>query len=143
MGLRIVQFLYIFHKFASATSLDDAKLLDVIKECNLPVQMVQTSERPTRRVQVTRDNSGERRFAGFEGDLPSEAFADCDLDVSKLSGTWLYAADYLVTGTLSLASEPGRHAMMKLKKRTPVITEKPGSSSSHANEPPPPPPSIS
>lgn len=95
---------------------DGAKLLDVMKECNLPAQMVQRSERPTRRVQVTRDDSGERRFAGFEGDLPSEAFADCDLDVNKLSGTWLYAADYLVTGTLSLASEQGRQAMMKLKK---------------------------
>ena len=30
--------------------------------------------------------------------------------------------------------------MLKLKKRAPALTEKPGSSSSHANEPPPPPP---
>ena len=94
---------------------DGAKLLEVIKECNLPAQMIQTSSKPTRRVQVTRDTSGERQFAGFEGDLPSDSFADCDLNVGKIGGTWLYAADYLVTGTLSLASEQGRQAMTQLK----------------------------
>jgi len=94
---------------------DGAKLLEILKECNLPTQMVQTSSRPTRRVQVTRDLAGDRQFAGFEGDVPSESFADCDLDVGKISGTWLYAADYLVTGTLSLASEQSRQVMMQLK----------------------------
>ena len=85
------------------------------------MQMVQTSDKPTRRVQVTRndayfffnftllalltyllrrvqvtrDTNGDRAFAGFEGGASSDSFADCDVAVSKISGTWLYAADYL------------------------------------------------
>jgi len=94
---------------------DGAKLLEVLKESNLPMQMVQKSDKATRRVQVTRDSKGDRTFAGFAGSNSLDAYADCDLDVSKVSGTWLYAADYLVTGTLSLANEKSRKVMMDLK----------------------------
>jgi len=94
---------------------DGAKLLEVLKESKLPTQMVQISDKPTRRVQVTRNAAGDRAFAGFEGGAPSGSFADCDLAVSKISGMWLYAADYLVTGTLSLANEVGRKVLTDLK----------------------------
>ena len=67
----------------------------VLKDSKLPMQMVQTSDKPTRRVQVTRDTNGDRAFAGFEGGASLDSFADCDVAVSKISGTWLYAADYL------------------------------------------------
>jgi hypothetical protein len=94
---------------------DGKKLLEVLKESNLPLQMVQTSTKPTRRVMVTKDASGNREFAGFEGSLKSDAYADTDIDTSKINGMWLYAADYLVTGTLSLAQEASRKALMELK----------------------------
>ena len=97
--------------------------LQVLKDSKLPLQMVQNSDKPTRRVQVrngshffyyftdfttsctdfttlprvqvTRNANGDRAFAGFEGGASSDSFADCDVAVSKISGTWLYAADYL------------------------------------------------
>jgi hypothetical protein len=94
---------------------DGANLLQVLKENKLPLQMVQTSDKPTRRVQVTRNAAGDRRFAGFEGGKASESYADCDLDLKKINGMWLYAADYLVTGTLSLANEQSRKVMFELK----------------------------
>jgi len=94
---------------------DGAKLLQVLKDSKLPLQMVQNSDKPTRRVQVTRNANGDRAFAGFEGGASSDSFADCDVAVSKISGMWLYAADYLVTGTLSLANEASRKSLMELK----------------------------
>jgi len=94
---------------------DGANLLQVLKENKLPLQMVQTSDKPTRRVQVTRNAAGDRRFAGFEGGKASASYADCDLDLKKISGMWLYAADYLVTGTLSLANEQSRKVMLEIK----------------------------
>ena len=63
---------------------DGEKLREVLGAAKLPLQMLQSSAKPTRRVQVTRDARGERQFAGFEGGLSSGSFADTDLDVSQV-----------------------------------------------------------
>ncbi|WP_019503118.1 carbohydrate kinase family protein [Pseudanabaena sp. PCC 6802] len=62
---------------------------------------------PTRQVYVTRSDSGERTFAKFssnESDRAETAFADMFLDADRLPEDLFIEADFLVLGTLCLAS---------------------------------------
>jgi len=72
------------------------------------------SRRPSRVVLVHRDAGGERRFAGFRGDQ-GLGFADQDLDAGALRQVvlpWLKTTDWLLCGTLPLAS-PGAAAALE------------------------------
>lgn len=47
-----------------------------------------TSSYPTRKVQVTRNDDGDRIFSGFYGGAPTEFFADCHYQ-PPVSPKWL------------------------------------------------------
>lgn len=71
----------------------------------------QVPGRSTRRVFVRRDESGDRAFVGFSGE--NDQFADTvGLDLDALPGVLFYAAQILVTPTLSLAF-PGSAAVLR------------------------------
>jgi fructokinase len=59
---------------------------------------------PTRQVYVTRSDSGERTFAKFSSDGADPAFADMFLAADRLPESLFIEADFLVLGTLCLAS---------------------------------------
>lgn len=65
---------------------------------------------PTRRVYVTRTTTGEREFAGFGG-LDSHAFADTQLQAAQIPPSLFQGAQYLVMGSLGLASPVTAAAM--------------------------------
>jgi fructokinase len=59
---------------------------------------------PTRQVYVTRSHSGERTFARFSSDVANPTFADMFLEADRLLEDLFIEADFLVLGTLCLAS---------------------------------------
>lgn len=59
---------------------------------------------PTRQVYVTRSHSGERTFARFSSDVANPTFADMFLEADRLPEDLFIEADFLVLGTLCLAS---------------------------------------
>lgn len=65
---------------------------------------------PTRIVYVVRDETGDRRFAGF-GDRDTDEFADTQLQASLIPQGLFAAADYLVLGTLEMAYPVTRQAI--------------------------------
>jgi fructokinase len=65
---------------------------------------------PTRVVYVTRDPQGNPTFAGF-GNNPPDGFADAQLQATRLPMKALQQAEFLVTGTLSLAYPSSREAI--------------------------------
>jgi fructokinase len=62
-----------------------------------------------RDVYVTRDESGDREFAGFG--LPTTDYCDCFINAEHLPLGVIAGADYVVTGTLGLAYPETRGAM--------------------------------
>jgi fructokinase len=56
---------------------------------------------PTRKIYVTRSETGDRQFAGF-GDRDTSEFADTRLQADRLPVDLFATADYLVLGTLEL-----------------------------------------
>uniref|UniRef100_A0A6T7MSJ2 Carbohydrate kinase PfkB domain-containing protein n=1 Tax=Hanusia phi TaxID=3032 RepID=A0A6T7MSJ2_9CRYP len=94
---------------------DGETLRRTLEECKLPLCLIQTAKgKPTRKVFVTRNEQGDRKFEGFELGAVDN-YADCYLKESDLDGTWFYASEYMVTGTLSLAYEETRKTLMTLK----------------------------
>lgn len=77
---------------------------------------------PTRRVLVTRTSNGERTFAGFYGNLPADAFADCHYEASSIFANddavaVIDRAKWLVCGTLSLAYDQTADTMRRIINR--------------------------
>jgi pfkB family carbohydrate kinase len=57
---------------------DATALLDTLRECGVDTSLARVVKGgATRRCMVTRDESGDRTFAGFADGLPSGSFADC------------------------------------------------------------------
>ncbi|BFM40670.1 carbohydrate kinase [Synechocystis sp. LKSZ1] len=65
---------------------------------------------PTRQVYVTRTPEGERQFAGF-GATATTDFADTQLRADLFPAFLFQSAQYLVLGTLGLASHPSAEAI--------------------------------
>ena len=87
-----------------------------------------TSRRPSRVVLVRRDGSGESGFGGFLGDR-GLGFADQDLDAEALYRAvlpWLAQADWLLCGTLALASPGSAAALDRLLALLPAPAAPPG-----------------
>ncbi len=81
-----------------------AELLEVLRSHSVNLSGVQLIPgTPTRSVMVTRDVTGDRTFAGFGADRPSDSFADTKLNAEYLPMDLIQSAQYLVTGTLLLA----------------------------------------
>ena len=90
------------------------QLISVLKEYNVNVDgMLKVPGKSTREVFVRRDETGERAFVGFGG--VNDQFADaCVLDPDSLPGVLFYAAQVLVTPTLSLAFPGSRQSLQEL-----------------------------
>jgi fructokinase len=58
---------------------------------------------PTRQIYVTRSIDGDRTFAGFINDLPTDRFADAFLDADRIPEVLFESATLLALGTISLA----------------------------------------
>ena len=67
---------------------------------------------PTRQIYVLRTDTGDREFAGF-GDKQPDEFADAFLDPDKLPINLFATAEFLVIGTLELASPQTRLAVFR------------------------------
>ena len=107
--------------FAGALGLDSAgnNLITLLKEIGVNTQHVQQlATYPTRQVLVTRTTSGDREFAGFIDQRPSNDFADCYYDrISaglELNNHDEY--DAVVMGTLGLIHGPTADSMQSLVK---------------------------
>jgi fructokinase len=66
---------------------------------------------PTRQVLITRTVSGDRQFAAFADQLPTQAFADTELQAAALPTALFAQVQYLVMGSLGLASPLTADAM--------------------------------
>lgn len=97
--------------FVSALGQDDRgrELMELLKERDVDVSSVQLRSEPTRDVYVTRDEEGDREFAGFG--LPTDKYSDCFISKDNLPLDKIKSASYLVTGTLGLAYPDTRAAM--------------------------------
>jgi fructokinase len=73
---------------------------------------VQHQPWPTRVVQVSRNERGDRVFGGFGGSAV-DGFADAHLQAADLPEALFAQAEYLVLGTLSLAYTDSRAAVLK------------------------------
>ncbi len=58
---------------------------------------------PTRQIYVTRSIDGDRTFAGFINDIPTDRFADAFLSADRIDESLFKAAKLLAIGTISLA----------------------------------------
>jgi fructokinase len=72
--------------------------------------------RPTRQVLITRTTSGDRQFAAFADQLPTDAFADTELQAAALPEALFAQARFLVMGSLGLASPVTAAAMQAALK---------------------------
>jgi fructokinase len=91
--------------FIGAVGQDAAgeQLVGLLTEIGVDITGVQRpSAVPTRKVYVTRSQTGERQFAGFGETLTTE-FADTRLDSELLPESLFTKAEYLVLGTVALA----------------------------------------
>mmetsp|Transcript_27754 Transcript_27754/g.36118 ORF Transcript_27754/g.36118 Transcript_27754/m.36118 type:complete len:419 (+) Transcript_27754:82-1338(+) len=89
------------------------ELYEVFSQHILNLDLVQIHNfDQTRRVMVTRDESGERTFAGFKDGMEADEFADCTYSFNRdiFMETSAKNSKWLVTGTLSLAFEGSRNA---------------------------------
>lgn len=73
---------------------------------------VQRQPWPTRVVQVSRNERGDRVFGGF-GSSAVDSFADAHLQAAELPESLFAQAEYLVLGTLSLAYADSRAAVLQ------------------------------
>lgn len=67
---------------------------------------------PTRKVYVTRSQTGDRQFAGF-GQRSTTEFADTYLHAPQLPAALFETAEFLVLGTIGLAYPQSRAAMQR------------------------------
>lgn len=95
------------------------QLVDLLETIGVNGVGIQRHSAPTRQIEVLRSYSGERQFAGFRGRATTE-FADTHLQADLLPVELFNQTDYLVMGTLGLASPETRQAMkyaLKLSER--------------------------
>jgi fructokinase len=103
--------------FAGAVGDDEEgrQLLRLLEDIGVGTELCRVTDAPTRTVLVTRDEHGERTFAGFghDGQGVSGSFADCEEGgMGSLSRT-----SVLVQGTLGLACSRSRDHMHALKDK--------------------------
>lgn len=79
-----------------------AKLLTEIGINSAGLQYHTTA--PTRQIYVTRSIDGDRTFAGFINQIPSDEFADAFLDAHQITESLFSQAKLLAIGTISLAN---------------------------------------
>jgi fructokinase len=87
-------------------------LLRVLHYVGVDGTGVQHQPWPTRVVQVSRNERGDRVFGGFGGSAV-DGFADAHLQAADLPEALFAQAEYLVLGTLSLAYADSRAAVLK------------------------------
>ena len=96
------------------------ELLKLLHSLHVNVDGIKRSASlPTRCVFVRRDDTGERSFVGFLDNAKAKAFADTapmDIGAMEEVGVLFYAARVLVTGTLGLAFNGSRNALMSAVK---------------------------
>ncbi|KKI98998.1 carbohydrate kinase family protein [Prochlorothrix hollandica] len=81
------------------------QLVEVLQKAGVDTRGVQHHpSAPTRQVDVLRNAQGDRRFAGF-GDRDTTQFADAFHSLDSLDPDLFKDADFLVVGTLGLATE--------------------------------------
>lgn len=85
-------------------------LVELLGSIGVNQDGIQRHGAPTRQIEVLRTAAGDRQFAGFGGRSTTE-FADTHLQADQLPGELFAQADYLVMGTLGLASPETRQAM--------------------------------
>ncbi|MGF1587972.1 MAG: carbohydrate kinase [Pleurocapsa sp.] len=89
------------------------KLVKLLQSTGVELSGVQYSNQaPTRLVYVTRNEQGDRTFAGF-GDQRADQFADAYLQAELLPTELFLEAEYLVLGTLELAYPQTRTAVFR------------------------------
>ncbi len=101
--------------FIGAVGSDQAgtQLVSLLQSLGVNTSGLQYSpSQPTRQVYVLRDHQGDRCFVGF-GDYATDQFADCFLDDFLLPIKLFVEAEFLVIGTLSLASPVTRKAVFR------------------------------
>jgi fructokinase len=105
---------------------DGTILSNLFVQQNVNVKLLQRARAsyPTRRVMVTKNQDGDRSFAGFYGDLPADAFADCHYEAScifkdddEAALAVIDSAKWLVCGTLSLAFDQTADTMKRIVDR--------------------------
>lgn len=105
--------------FAGAVGNDEEgkKLVNLLKNIGVSTNFVSLSDVfPTRQVMVTRNNIGDREFAGFVDGKCSTTFADCYFAPKSdlLSSLNCYSA--VIVGTLGLAHGPTAETMTEVAK---------------------------
>jgi fructokinase len=101
---------------------DGTILSTLFVEQNVDITLLRRANYPTRRVMVTKSQEGDRTFAGFYGDLPADAFADCHYEASCIfehdeAVAVIDSAKWLVCGTLSLAFDQTADTMKRIVDR--------------------------
>lgn len=88
-----------------------AEVLATLQQVGVDTQGIQNqAQAPTRRVYVIRTLAGDREFAGFGG-RDTTAFADTQIQAQALPSQLFATAQYLVMGSLGLASPTTATAM--------------------------------
>lgn len=89
------------------------ELLEVLQSNGVDTSAVQIHPNaPTRQIYVTHNELGDRHFQGFSGDTHT-IFADSLLNADNLPIKLFEESDFLVMGTLGLASEITAQAMQR------------------------------
>ncbi len=79
-------------------------LTQILTEIGVDLTYLQTHpSAPTRQIYVTRSIDGDRTFAGFLHDIPTDRFADAFLAADRITESLFVTAQLLAIGTISLA----------------------------------------
>jgi fructokinase len=100
--------------FVGAVGDDDRgqELVALLQAKGVDPTGVQTiAAHPTRTVLVLRTSTGDRTFAGFGENLATTAFADTQIQSENLPSEIFRSAQFLVVGTLGLATDSSRMAL--------------------------------
>ena len=90
------------------------ELKSILEQCQVNQDGLQIDpQRPTRLVYVTRTLDGDRHFAGF-GEYHTGDFADTAVESEAIPESLFPPAQYLVMGTIALASADSRAATERL-----------------------------
>lgn len=88
------------------------QLVELLTKTGVDITGVQRhSSAPTRIVYVVRDEKGDRSFAGF-AERKNQDFADTYLQSEQLPKDLFKTANFLILGTLALAYQPSRTALL-------------------------------
>ncbi|MFM9265420.1 carbohydrate kinase [Tychonema sp. BBK16] len=99
-------------------------LVEVLQEVGVDTTGVQRhSTAPTRQVYVLRNEMGDRSFVGF-GECNTAEFADTHLLAAKIPEVLFENAEFLVLGTLGLATPDSREAITKAIKLSEIYNVK-------------------